>query len=156
MENDVKDLVVRISFEVVKDVAPDEIDLYDDIKEEFFKNPDAFLKKEKKQKEKMLGFAGVAGAEQFITLAVLPVVLNIVKYVGSAGVESIKKEGAKFVAKKIEEKFDARKESRIPKEKIMEFRKQAFENAKAAGLDDAKAAMIADSSIGKMTLMGLL
>ena len=37
IEND--ELVSRISFEVVKDVAPDELDLFDDIKSAFLENP---------------------------------------------------------------------------------------------------------------------
>ena len=82
MERNSEELVSQLSYEIVKEVAPDELDLFDDFKEEFFKNPDALLEKDPKKREEMLGFALPPGAEQFITVVVVPVVVGIIdKYV---------------------------------------------------------------------------
>lgn len=129
MEKDNEELVSRLSYEVVKEVAPDELDLFDDIKEEFLKNPDAFAEKDTKKREKMLGFALPAAAEQFVTGFVLPVVLHAVK---------------KYLSKKLEKK--------LGKNEIKKLRDDAYNNAIALGMDKEKATLMADSLAGKLVL----
>ena len=43
MDKKSEELAARLSYEIIKEVAPDELDLFDDLKEEYLKNPDAFL-----------------------------------------------------------------------------------------------------------------
>ncbi len=127
MEKKSEELVSRLSYEVVKEVAPDELDLFDDIKEEFLKNPDAFSEKDPKKREKMLGFALPAGTEQFITGAVLPVVWDIIK---------------KYVSKKVGGKLSINE--------INELRDAAYNIAISQKVDKKKAELIADSLAGKI------
>ena len=128
MEQKERELVSRISYEVVSEVAPDEIDLYDDFKEEFFKNPDAFSEKDPEKREQMLGFALSAGAQQFITTVVLPIAWNVIK---------------KYVSKKIDELRDD--------DKIKDLRDEIFNDAISLGMDEEKAEHMAESLSKKIT-----
>ena len=126
-----EELVSRLSYEIVKEVAPDELDLFDDFKEEFLKNPDAFLEKDPQKREEMLGFAVPIIAEQFFTLFVLPVVSGLI---------------TEYISKKLEKKTDSNE--------IKEFRDYAFNNAISLGMDKEKAGLMADSLIGKLSTIG--
>lgn len=128
MEKNSEELVSRLSYEIVKEVAPDELDLFDDFKEEFLKNPDAFLEKDPQKREEMLGFAELVGAELFFTSIVLPVVSGLI---------------TNYLSKKLEKKPDINK--------IKEFRGDAFNKAIALGMDKEKAGILADSLIGKIS-----
>ncbi len=149
-----EELVSHLSYEIVKEVAPDELDLFDDIKEEFLENPDAFLEKDPEKREKMLGFVGGGAGEIFVTVTVLPLIWSAIKYIGTAGIESLKKEGSKTVAEKIKEKIGG-KEGQPSKEKMNELRRYICQNASSMGVDKEIAGVIADSFIGKLTLMGI-
>ena len=129
MEKNSEELVSRLSYEIVKDVAPDELDLFEDVKEEFLKNPDAFLEKDRQKREKLLGFAVPAGAEQFVTGFVLPVVLDAIK---------------KYASKKLGKELD--------KNEIKKLRDGAYNTALSLGMDKEKAELMADSLAGKLVL----
>lgn len=151
MDKESEELASRLSYEVIKEVAPDELDLFEDIKEEYLKNPDAFQEKNPKEKEKMLGFGGGIGGV-FVTTTILPLIWGVIAHIGKAGVESLKKEGAKALEKKIEEKVGG-KETHTSNEKIKELRDYVFKNALSQGMDEQKAGFYADSIIGKLTIM---
>ena len=133
MEKSSEELLSHLSYEIVKEVAPGELDLFDDFKEEFLKNPDAFLEKDPQKREKMLGFAIPVGAEQFFTLIVLPVVSGLI---------------TNYLSKKLEKKPDSNK--------IKEFRDDAFNRAISLGIDKEKAELIADSTIGTAVQLGII
>lgn len=153
MDKNSAELASRLSYEIIKEVASDELDLFDDIKEEYLKNPDAFLEKDPKKKEKMLGFGGGA-VEVLVTTTILPLIWGVVAHIGKAGIESIKKEGAKALEEKIKEKMGG-KEVHASNEKIKELRDYIFKNALSMGVDEQKAGFYADSIIGKLTIMGI-
>ena len=137
MEKSEEGLLSSLSYEIVKEVAPDELDLFDDFKEEFLKNPDAFSEKEPKKREQMLGFALPPGTEQFITVIVLPVVFHLIdKYIIQ-----------KYVTKKGEGKSDP--------DKINTLRDEAYQNATSLGMDEEKASLLADALIGKAVQLGI-
>lgn len=151
IDKNIEKLASQLSYEIIKEVEPNELDLFDDIKEEYLKNPDAFLEKDLKKKEKMLGFGGGVG-EVFITMKVLPLIWGVVSYIGMEGIESIKKAIAKKVDITVEEKIMGKKEL-LSNEKIMEIRDYTIKNAITIGIDKEKAGIIADSLIGRLILM---
>jgi len=130
--NNDRELVSRLSFEIMKEVAPDEIDLFQDIEEEFFKNPAALLEQDTKKKEKMLGFSVPPGVEQLFTIFILPVVLGIIE---------------KFLNRRTNEK--------ISEDDMNEIREAAYKNALSLGLKKERAGILADSMVGKIAQMGL-
>jgi hypothetical protein len=129
-EEDSKELASRISFEIVKDIAPKELPLFDDFKEKFLRNPKAFEEKDRKKREKMLGFALTDAVTPLLTAFVLPSVFGAIKK------HSAKKRGEKL--------------NRI---QLVSLRKQAFDNAISLGLNKAKAELMADSLVGKMAML---
>lgn len=131
MEKDAEELASSLSYEVIKELAPDELDLFEDIKEEFLRNPDGFSEKDPKKRKKMLGFAVPGLVEGFITVIVLPVVLDVVK---------------KIVGKKIGEK--------TRRNRIRKLRDEAYNAAISLEMDEEKAALMADSLIGKLVQIG--
>lgn len=131
MEKNSEELTSRLSYEVVKEVAPDELDLFDDFKEEFLKNPDAFLEKDPQKREKMLGFAIPGVGEKIIIGVVLSVVSAVIE---------------KWVSKKVEEKLGSNE--------IKELRDYAYNNAVTLGMDKEKAEIMADSIMGKLSDIG--
>ncbi len=132
MEKSSEELLSHLSYEIVKEVAPGELDLFDDFKEEFLKNPDAFLEKDPQKREKMLGFAIPVGAEQFFTLIVLPVVSGLI---------------TNYLSKKLEKPCS---------NKIKELRDYAFNKAISLRLNKEKAERLADSLIGKLAQLGFI
>jgi hypothetical protein len=122
-----KELASKVSFEVVKDIAPRELLLFDDYKEKFMKNPDAFSDKDRKKREKALGFALPDGTAQIVTSFVLPVALNAIN---------------KYISKKMGDKLN--------KDQLSSMRVEAYNNAISLGMDKDKAELMADALVGKM------
>lgn len=151
MEGNQKELVSRLSFEIVKEVAPDELDLFDDFKEEFFSNPDAFLEKDPPKKEKMLGF-GEEVVGQFITAGVLPIIWGAVAYIGIA---AFKETIGKKVEQAMKDKVAIEKEAPTPN-RIKEIKEYVIKNALIHGVDEEVANIIADSLIGKFKQMEVI
>ena len=136
MERNNEELVSRLSYEIVKEVAPEELDLFTDFKEKFLKNPNAFSEKEHKKKEQMLGFALPPGTEQFVTVIVLPVVFSLIdKYIIQ-----------KYVTNKGKAQSDP--------DKINQLRNEAYNDAISLGMDEKKAGLLANALVGKAALLG--
>ena len=131
MEKNNEELTSNISYEIVKEMAPDELVLFEGIKNQFLKSPDTFSEKDTKKREKMLGFEIPAGAEQFLTVYVLPVVLGAIK---------------KY--------FHKKEEGELDRDKIKRLREDAYTNAILLGMDKEKAELMADSLIGKLVQLG--
>lgn len=132
MGKDNEKLESRLSYEVVKEIAPDEIKLFNDIEKQFLNKPGAILEKDRKKREKMLGFALPPGTEQLITIFVLPVVYKII------------------------EKYFSKKDTgiKLDANTIKKLREDAFNTAISAGMKQEKAELLADCLVGKITLMG--
>jgi len=151
MDEEKQAFVSRLSYEVVKDVAPEELSLFNDINEEFQKNPEAFSEKDPVKREKMLGFVG-GPVEPLLTTAILPLVWSVVQYIAMKGIDAFKEAMAKKVEAKVKETVEGRGKP-LPGDKTGDLRDYVTRNAMILGLDEAKAAMIADSVIGKLKEM---
>ena len=146
-----EELASRLSYEIIKEVAPYELDLFDDIKEEYHKNPNAFHEKDTKKKEKMLGFGGGVG-EALITTMILPLVGGIIAHVGKDGIATLKDEGSKALSGWIKDIMQ-RKSAQPSKESLKLMRDSVYNNALSEGVEKEKADKIADLFIGKLALM---
>ena len=151
MDKNSEELASNLSYEIVKEMAPEELDLFDDIKEEFLENPDAFMEKDLEKKEKMLGFGGGVG-EVFVTVTILPLIWGIFAQIAKKGIESLTEEGSKAAAEWIKNKREGKK-GQPSKEKLKEIRDYVCQNAYSTGLDKERARILADSFIGKLALM---
>lgn len=117
----------RISYEIIKDVAPKELIFFDDFKEKFLENPDVFAEKDRKKREKMLGFAIPDGTTQLLTGFVLPMALEAIR---------------NYWAKK--------KDKTLTSEQLTTMRTEAYNNAITLGVDKEKAELMADALVGKI------
>lgn len=151
MDKNSEELASNLSYEIVKEMAPEELDLFDDIKEEFLENPDAFMEKDLEKKEKMLGFGGGVG-EVFVTVTILPLIWGIFAQIAKKGIESLTEEGSKAAAEWIKNKREGKK-GQPSKEKLKGIRDYVCQNAYSTGLDKERARILADSFIGKLALM---
>jgi len=151
MEKNSEEMAFHLSYEIVKEMAPEELDLFDDLKDEFLENPDAFMKKDPGKKDKMLGFGGGIG-EVFVTATVFPIIWGILAQISKKGIESFTEEGSKALAKWIKIKLEGKKEQ-PSKRKMKEIRDYVCQNALAMGMEKKRARIMADSFIGKLTLM---
>ena len=151
MNKNSKEFASNLSYEIVKEMAPEELDLFDDIKEEFFENPDDFMKKDSGKKDKILGFGGGVG-EVFVAATILPIIWGILAQISKKGIESLTDEGSKAVIEWIKNKLEGKK-GQPSKEKLKEIRDYVCQNAYSTGLDKDRARILADSFIGKLTLM---
>ncbi|HYB75396.1 MAG TPA: hypothetical protein VEC08_00405 [Nitrososphaerales archaeon] len=128
-EENPEELASRVSYEIIKDIAPKELALFDDYRESFEKDPGAFTQKNRK-KEKALGFAFPDGTSQILTTVVLPLVSQAIK------------------------DFTARKQGKKPSnDELKEMRTQAYNNAIAMGVSKEKAEVMADALVGKMAML---
>jgi hypothetical protein len=147
IEKNSEELLSNLSFEIVKKTAPEELDIFDDIKDVFVENPNNFIKENSKNKEKMLGFGG--GVETFVTVVILKLLWSIIEQIGRKGIESFTEEGSKALAKWIQNKMEGKK-SETSIGKLKEIRSYVYLNACSSGLDKEKASILADSLIGKI------
>lgn len=131
-EEDVEE-TCRISYEIIKDIAPKELPFFDDFKEKFVKNPGAFSEKNPEKRERMLGFAlDPASTIQILTTFVLPIVLAVIK---------------KYHPKK--------DEKALSDEQLKEVKTEALTTATGLGVEPGKAEVIADAVVGKLTISGV-
>lgn len=131
MEEDIDEVVTKLSYEIVKEIAPDELDLFEDFREEFKNNPEAFLAKDSKRKEDKLGFAVEAAVGTFTTSYVLPILTDVfTKYLGDTA--RVKLKG----------------------EKIPEMREYTLKNAITLGMNEDKAELFADALMFKLKQSG--
>jgi len=124
----------RISYEIIKDIAPKELPFFDDFRERFVKNPDAFTERNREKKEKMLGFAlpDPTSTIQLLTTFVLPIVLAVIK------------------------KYPTKKEGKtLGVDQLKEVKTEALKTAADLGINEDKAEVIADAIVGKLTTSGV-
>jgi ABC-type transport system involved in cytochrome bd biosynthesis fused ATPase/permease subunit len=108
-------------------MAPKELIFFDDYREKFLKNPDAFTEKDRKKRDKMLGFTVPDGTTQLLTTFVLPIALETIK---------------KWWSKKASQKLSS--------DQLNTMRSEAYNNAITLGVDKEKAELMADALVGKI------
>jgi len=157
MEDFKTELASDLSREIARDIAPNELKLFDDFKEKFVKNPEAFVTgKGQKTKDPMLGFA-VPGADPFIIPTILSVVWIAIDFIIKTGGEAaIKKLGEKLAentADKIIKTDQSQGKRPLTNEQIKELKQYAISQAKIEKINEKKFSLIFDAVIGKINQM---
>lgn len=151
MDQNREELVSTLSYKVVQKTAPEELDIFDDIKEEFIENPDDFMEEASEKKENVLGFGGIGGT--FVTVVILRLIWGILVQISKKGIDSFTEEGSKALAKWIIESLFGPKDQTSYRPSIEQLKKiRAFVCRKACieGLNEEKASIVADSLIGEL------
>ncbi|SQD96836.1 conserved hypothetical protein [Parafrankia sp. Ea1.12] len=153
-----KDLVAEVAQFVLRDAAPDELVIFDEVAEEYFRNPKKALSQQ--QRDEAVGF----GLDEIL---LIPYVLDIVTVVLTS-LASFVTDTALGVAEPKFRQFirrlfrlgsdtssktdDADKE--LSREQIRLIRKTSYDRAIELGLDEDRASILADSIVGKMVATG--
>jgi hypothetical protein len=134
-------------------VAPDELVIFDETAEEYFQDPQAVL--DPKRREEAVGF-GLDLA--LLTPYVLAVASSVVGWLVTTVADAAREESKPVVASFIRRLF-RRGEGTAPEpvqpltiEQARRMRDIAYQRAKALGLVDGQAALIADSVVGAVLI----
>ncbi len=144
-------LVTEIARDLVAQAAPQELFLFQETSEAYFKNPGKMLKG-LSGKDEPLGFGLV---EIGSAILMSPIVLAVVDEATKALAEEVTEAG--FVKKLIRKLFHRSEERKnappqLTQEQMEQVRKQAFDSARQFNLPESQAALLADALIGRLAL----
>ena len=155
-------LVQEISRGIVDQIAPEELDLFDDLVLEYLQNP-APPNLSPKQKDDPLGF-GLSETLVAVSPAAAAMVSAALNYLMTEVIKATQDESADLIKKKIKALFNPEKEDIAPahkkskdispltKEQLEQVRKLAIKQAIVFKIAPDKAQKMADSLIGSLAL----
>lgn len=155
-------LIQEISKDIVGEVAPEEMDMFDELVEEYFQNPtppDMSVK----PKDDPLGF-GLGEVLVAVTPAAAAMVNEVIKYLMNETITAAKDESAEMVKKKVKKLFNPEKKDDKPakkeegevrplnKEQLEQVKKLARKQATKFGIGPDKAEKMANALVGSLAL----
>jgi hypothetical protein len=148
--------ISEVSKEIVAQVAPEEVELFDDLAAEYYANPQP-PDLAARASDDPLGFgldAGIVAA----TPAVMAMVSVAFGFVWQAAVDSFKTESQDFIAHKVKELFQGKKQESAPKTlaltpaQLKEVRRLCIKEATDFGMCDKDAGQMADALAGRLAM----
>jgi hypothetical protein len=147
-------LIKELSKEIVVDVAPEEIDLFDELVAGYFQDPTP-PDVSQPQKDDPLGF-GIEETLIAVTPAATAVAQMIISYLLTEIIKITESEHAEKVKRKIKALFSSERKDQEPaaltKEQLEHIRKLARKQAIKFGIGPDKADRMADALIGSLAL----
>lgn len=149
-----RDTVTTVAQLVLRDAAPQELMIFNDVAEEYFTDPSAVLAPP--ERDEAVGF-GLDIA--LLTPYVLAVTAVVVQFVGTLVAEVVREEAKPRLAQIVRRLFTRDEESDdvaaaeadpLDPAEVNEVRAIAFDHATALGLDDQRAQMLADAIAGRL------
>jgi len=142
----------------LEDAAPEELVLFPEVAEEYFRDPDGVLNAQ--GRDEAVGF-GLDVA--MLTPYALAVVVPVIKFLASVVEESAKEEVRTSLSERIRKLFrrDADEEPgaeaatpalALSRDQARTVRQTAFDQARGLGVDDARAGLLADSLVGRLVV----
>ncbi len=158
-------LIEDLSRDVVSATAPEEIPLFHELLQEYYKEPNPPARPPS-HTDDPLGFGVEAGLLAAVTPAAMAIVTEVLTYFKDEVIKSAKEEGAASIRERIKAilypavvdgRGGATPEKERPvlefsKEQLLAIQKIARREAKKRGLSDEKAAQLADSLVGRLAL----
>jgi hypothetical protein len=150
------ELVTELARLALEQAAPEELVLFSETAEEYFKDPQAVL--DPNRRDEALGF-GLDVA--MLTPYVLAVATPVIRYLTSTVAEAVGQEAKPLVARLVRRLL--RQPSPAPEpasaappplttEQARQVHELAYEHAKRLGLDEDQAVLLADSMVGRLVL----
>lgn len=155
-------LIQEISKDIVGEVAPEEMDMFDELVEEYFQNPTP-PDLSAKPKDDPLGF-GLGEVLVAVTPAAAAMVNEVIKYLMNETITAAKDESAEMVKKKVKKLFNPEKKDDKPakkeegevrplnKEQLEQVKKLARKQATKFGIGPDKAEKMANALVGSLAL----
>ena len=142
----------------LEDAAPEELVLFPEVAEEYFRDPDGVLSAQ--GRDEAVGF-GLDVA--MLTPYALAVVVPVIKFLASVVEETAKEEVRTSLSERIRKLFrrdadeqpeadDAAPAFALSREQARAVRQTAFDQARGLGVDDARAGLLADSLVGRLVV----
>ena len=143
----------------LEDAAPEELVLFPEVAEEYFRDPDGVLNAQ--GRDEAVGF-GLDVA--MLTPYALAVVVPVIKFLASVVEETAKEEVRTSLSERIRRLFrrDAEETPEpgaaaapafaLSREQARAVRQTAFDQARGLGVDDARAGLLADSLVGRLVV----
>lgn len=148
---DGRQLITDLSKQMVTQVAPEELDLFDELIEEYFDDPSPPDLSESDDDD-ALGF-GLNGVVVAITPAAAAAASSAVGYILSEVLKSAQEEGAAVLAKKVRRLLNPKdKTEALTTEQLRQVRRLALTQAKVFGMEAGQARSMADALVGSLAL----
>ena len=154
--NEDQKFIKEISKSIIKEIAPEELDLFDELASDYFKNPTTHLFKEDKEDPLSFGINETVIAITTVTLAAAKATLD---YLTEASMGTIKEAGALVIKGKIKKLFDLAKDNKsqndippLSKEQMRMIHKIVVKQAKEFGVSPNKANQIAKAISGTLSM----
>lgn len=146
-----RQLIVDFSKHLITQVAPEELDLFDELIEEYFDDPTPPDLSESDDDD-ALGF-GLNELAVAITPAAAAAASSAVGYILSEVLKSTQEEGAAVLAKKVRKLLNPKdKTEALTTEQLRQVRRLALTQAKIFGMETSQARRMADALIGSLAL----
>ncbi len=144
-------LIADLSKTIVMQVAPEELDLFDELIEDYFEDsapPDLSISDD----DEALGF-GTGEALVIVTPAVAAAVSGVATYILKEVLKTVQEESASLLTRRVKNFFNPRgKEAELTKEQMGKVRNLVFEQARAFGMDADQAQGLSNAVIGSLVL----
>ena len=159
---DGQQFIQELSKEIVVEVAPEELDLFDELVAEYFRNP-APPDLSARPKDDPLGF-GLGEVLIAVTPAAAAMVKEVVNYLMTESMKAAKEESAEVIEKKVKSLFNPKKKDEKPtkkndkevrqlnKEQLEQVKKLARRQAIKFGISEDKAEKMANALVGSLAL----
>jgi hypothetical protein len=161
-----RSFIQTVSQEVVGEIAPEELDLFDGLIQDYFKDPTP-PDLSPKVKDEPLGF-GLEGVLIAVTPAAAAALKAVLDYLLGPTVQGIMKEGSAAIVKRVKEFLNSPEEKSassakpgkvekatppdFSKEHLVTVNKIARSEAKKFGLSDSEADRLADVLVARLAL----
>ena len=147
--------VERISKEIVSDIAPEELDLFDELIDEYYDNP-APPDLSSAKGDDPLGFGVSAALMAAVTPAAAAMVSAVLAYVLKEVVKAVQEESADAIKKQIRSLFHLEKKGDGPEpltqDQLEAVKKIARREAKKFGMEPDQARNMANALVGCLAL----
>ena len=153
-----RNFITELSKNIVTEVAPEEIPLFDELVQEYFDDPTPPDPSESISDDP-LGF-GLGETLVAITPAATAMVSAVLSYVLTEAVKAVREESATAIKEKIKAVFTSEKPSgeaaqgmpALTRQQLEQVKKLARKQAKAFGVETAIANKLADALVGSLAL----
>jgi len=146
-----RELITDLSKDLVTQVAPEELELFDELIQEYFHDPRPQDSAEA-DGDDALGF-GLSEAVVVITPAAAAAVSSALGYILTEVLKSAQEEGAAVLGKKIKKLLNPKdKTEALTTEQLKQIRRLALTQAKLFGVEANQARQMADALVGSLVL----
>ena len=148
-----REFIKEISLDVVTQVAPEELDLFDELVQEYFEDPSP-PDLSATVSDDPLGF-GLAETLVAVTPAATALVSVVLSYLLTEVIKATQEEGAAVLKRKIKKLFnpDSQEASPLTQPQLEQIKKLARKQAIQFGLNSKQAEQMAAALIGSLALV---